>query len=215
MSFSTLSEVPSTLWLPLSALQAYRFCPRQSALIHNEQIFDENLYTLRGRLEHERVHEEGFEIKGQTHLHRGLRLFHDDLGIHGVADLVEITYQDQQITSIFPVEYKYGRRKREEHDDIQLAAQALCLEFMFRLSVPLGAIFHISSHRRRDVSIDAGLRQSLFDTIHALRQMLLSQKTPPPAADLRCRLCAQADSCLPFASKKLREHRSSLQHPSE
>ncbi len=203
MSFLPTLETPSLLWLPLSALQAYRFCPRQSALIHNEQIFDENIYTLRGRLDHERVHEEGLEIKGQTHLHRGMRLFHDALGIHGVADLVEITYEGEQIASIYPVEYKSGRRKREEHDDIQLAAQALCLEFMFHLPVTTGAIFHLSSNRRREVLIDDALRHALYDTIHALRQMLLEQRTPPPAADQRCRLCAQADSCLPFAAKKL------------
>ena len=203
MSFSSHSEMTHSLWLPLSALQAYRFCPRQSALIHNEQIFDENIYTLRGRIEHERVHEEGFEMKGQTRLQRGMRLFHDQLGIHGVADLIEITYEKDQIVSIFPVEYKSGRRKREEHDDIQLAAQAVCLEFMFGLPVTKGAIFHISSRRRREVLIDHTLRTSLQETIDALRQMLLQQYTPPPVADQRCLNCAQASSCLPFAAMKL------------
>ncbi|MCB9640428.1 MAG: CRISPR-associated protein Cas4 [Myxococcales bacterium] len=193
----------NTPWIMLSALQAYRFCPRQCALIHNESIFDENLYTLRGKREHEHVHEEGLEVIGKTYLYRGLRLFHDKLFLYGVADLVEMTYEEKQVVKIFPVEYKSGRRKREEHDDIQLAAQALCLEEMFQIPVETGAIYHISSKKRREVSIDQPLRERLQETILAVRGLLKQQKTPLPVADARCRLCAQRDSCLPFAAERL------------
>jgi CRISPR-associated exonuclease Cas4 len=117
--------------------------------------------------------------------------------------MVEITYRDDKVSHIFPVEYKYGKRKQADHDDIQLAAQVLCLEYMFKIEISQGAIYHISSRHRREVEIDRNLRSKLLHVVNEVRLLFSQKHSPAPAADQRCRHCAQSDSCLPFAAQKL------------
>jgi CRISPR-associated exonuclease Cas4 len=97
------------------------------------------------------------------------------------------------------VEYKSGSKKAREADDIQLCAQALCLEEMLGCTVPRGAIFHHASRRRREVVFDAGLRSHLLTTIADLNNLIASQTLPPPVADARCKDCSLIDACLPYA----------------
>jgi len=133
----------------LSALQHYSYCPRQCALIHEEQSFSENTHTARGNAVHSLVDLEGYELRAGIRIERALPLVSEKLGLIGKADVVEFLPDG----SPYPVEYKHGPRRQRTHDDIQLAAQALCLEEMMDRPVPMGAIYHASSHRRREVSI--------------------------------------------------------------
>jgi CRISPR-associated exonuclease Cas4 len=182
--------------IPLSALQHWVYCPRQCALIHQEQAFAENVHTARGQAVHHLVDQPGYELKAGVKVERALPLWSERLGLIGKADLVEIHPDGTP----FPVEFKHGRKRPGVHDDVQLTAQALCLEEMFKRPVPLGAIYHASSHRRREVAITEELRRLVVATADAVRAMLASGRLPAPVNDGRCRECSLKDLCQPEAT---------------
>lgn len=179
--------------IAISALQHWSYCPRQCALIHVEQVFSENVFTSRGRAVHALVDQPGAERDGTVRIERAMPLWSDALGLSGKADLVEFSADG----SAYPVEYKHGPRRARIHDDLQLAAQALCLEEMTGKPVPKGAIFHFSSRRRREVAIDDQLRAKVIVVIAEVRQLLAGSALPPPANDKRCRHCSLIDLCQP------------------
>jgi CRISPR-associated exonuclease Cas4 len=181
--------------IPLSALQHWIYCPRQCGLIHLEQAFADNIHTARGQAVHHLVDTPGYEIKSGVRVERALPLWSDRHNLIGKADLVEF-HPDG---SIYPVEFKHGAKRQKLHDDIQLAAQAMCLQDMLGRPVPKGAIFHASSHRRREVTITPELKHLVIDTANAIRAMLASGKLPPPVNDARCRECSLKDICQPEA----------------
>lgn len=179
--------------VPLSALQHWIYCPRQCGLVHLEQQFEDNVHTARGQAVHHLVDTPGYEVKRGVRVERALPLWSDRLGLIGKADLVEF-HQDGRI---YPVEFKHGRKRGRIHDDIQLAAQAMCLEDMLGRPVPQGAIYHASSHRRREVDITEDLRALVSETADAIRAMLASGILPPPVNDARCRECSLREICQP------------------
>lgn len=181
----------------ISAIQHYSYCPRQCALIHVERTFDENIYTLRGKAAHERVDEPSGRTDDGMRIERALPLWSARLGLIGKSDVVEF-----HGCTPYPVEYKHGPRRPQVHDDLQLCAQALCLEEMFGEPVPAGAIYHHSSHRRRDVVCDVGLRDKVIEIIAKIRDMLAEPHLPPPANDARCENCSLRDSCLPVVTER-------------
>ena len=187
-----MNEDPSDDQIMISALEHYSYCPRQCALIHQEQTFDENLYTLRGRTVHEQVDEPDGEFINGVRVERALPLWCHRLGLVGKADVVE--FYD---AIPYPVEYKHGPRRQKNHDDLQLCAQALCLEEMTGQPVPKGAIFHHSSRRRREVAFSVPLRKQVERTVAEIRHMLVSNRLPVAVNDARCRHCSLQDSCLP------------------
>jgi CRISPR-associated exonuclease Cas4 len=176
----------------ISALEHWAYCPRQCALIHVEQTFDENIYTLRGRMEHERAHEEAVEWQGETRIERALPLWSKRLGLVGKADVVEF-HGDAP----YPVEYKHGARRQRLAADMQLCAQALCLEEMIGQEVPKGAIFHQASRRRREVIFDESLRRQVEEAVVAVRGLLASTQLPAAVNDARCPECSLIESCMP------------------
>ena len=198
----------------LSALQHWIYCPRQCGLIHLEQTFEDNIHTARGQAVHHLVDTPGFEIKFGVRVARALPVWCDRLNLIGKADLVEF-HPDG---SVYPVEFKHGAKRQKLHDDIQLAAQAICLEEMLSRPVPKGAIFHATSHRRREVSITPELKQLVDETAIAIRAMLASGKLPSPANDARCKECSLKDICQPEALAglgKQRQQRQNLFNPGE
>src|SRR4030042_3409588 len=158
----------------ISALQHIAFRERQCALIHIEQIWDENRATAEGRIMHERVHEQDHESRGNVRIEYGLPLRSLKLGLVGKADVVEFHRLDKDRWQPFPVEYKRGKPKPDDCDLIQLCAQATCLEEMLSVSVPSGAIFYGRTRRRLDVSFDESLRQETEDAAAKARQLLAS-----------------------------------------
>lgn len=183
------------LLVPVSALEHYAYCPRQCALIHTERYFDENVLTARGTRLHEHVDEAGHEAVATVRVERALPIWSERLGLIGRADVVEFLADGTP----FPVEYKLGTRRQHLHDDIQLCAQALCLEEMLGRAVPQGAIFHHGSRRRREVTISPTLRTATEQIIAEVLALLQSRRLPAPVADSRCRQCSLIDGCLPFA----------------
>ncbi|MBL0141072.1 MAG: CRISPR-associated protein Cas4 [Betaproteobacteria bacterium] len=123
-----------------------------------------------------------------------------------------------QVSTVFPVEFKHGRKRQNVHDDIQLAAQAMCLEDMLGRHVPNGAIYHASSRRRREVSITPDLRELVIKTATAIRAMLSSGVLPPPSNDDRCSECSLREVCQPEALSgraRQQQQRASLFAPDE
>lgn len=187
-----MTEPPDPI--PLSALQHYSYCPRQCALIHQEQTFTENVFTIKGRIEHERVDEPDDRWEDGVETQTAVPLACERLGLIGKADAIEIRPDGTP----YPVEYKHGPRRQKEHDDLQVAAQALCLEEMTGRPVPEGAVFHHGSRRRRVVPITAALRARVEEVTQAVRALLDSGRMPPPAEDAAlCRGCSLVEACQP------------------
>ncbi len=180
--------------IPISALNHFSYCPRRCYLIHAEAEFEDNVHTLRGTHEHERVDRERHEVSAGVRVEYGLPLWSRRLGLSGRCDAVEF-HPDGRI---YPVEYKHGKRRRWLNDDLQLAAQALCLEEMLDRTIRKGAIYHQQSRRRREVIVDETLRREVEDTVSAVRALLSRIERPPPVADVRrCRECSLQEICRP------------------
>lgn len=146
---------------------------------------------MRGQLAHERVDAGEMDLTAGVRVERAIPLWSDRLGLRGKADVVEF-----RPNGPYPIEYKVGPQ-HGKHADVQLCAQALCLEEMLGLSVARGAIFHIATRRRREVEFSESLRARTTSLIEATRRMLATQVLPPPVNDARCVHCSLAESCLP------------------
>ena len=198
----------------LSALQHYLFCPRQCALIHVEGVWSENFLTASGRQLHERVDRRGGETRRDVHLATALRLASNRLGLAGIADMVEFHRQDvpqdangQDVAARlpgrsgywrpFPVEYKRGAPKSHRADEVQLCAQALCLEEMLGVSIMSGALFYGEMRRRTDVAFDSELRKLTEDVAGNVRSLVRAGSTPPPVLTKGCKSCSLVDVCRP------------------
>ncbi len=180
--------------VPLSALQHYLFCPRQCALIHVERLWAEDGATAEGRVLHERVDAGGTDSRPGLRVARGVALRSFALGVAGKADVVEFSGRPPRP---FPVEYKRGKPKSHRADEVQLCAQAICLEEMLGGEVPAGALFSGTTRRRRDVVFDAELRRLTAATAAAARADILAGRTPPPVFTPACRKCSLEDLCRP------------------
>lgn len=198
----------------LSALQHYLFCPRQCALIHVEGVWSENYLTAAGRQLHERVDRKGGETRKDVHLATALRLVSNRLGLIGVADMVEFHRQATQFDANgtcvaaclpgrmgfwrpFPVEYKRGTPKSHRADEVQLCAQALCLEEMLAVSITSGALFYGETRRRTDVMFDAELRSLTEDVALKVHELISAGEAPPPALTKGCKACSLFELCRP------------------
>lgn len=187
-----LPEPPDLI--PLSALNQYAYCPRRCYLIHAEGEFTDNIHTQSGTLEHERVDQLAHDIKKGVRVEFALPVWSDQLGISGRCDVVEF-HPDG---TVFPVEYKHGKRKQYLNDDLQVAAQAMCLEEMLKTPIPAAAIYHIQTRRRREVSIDQTLRDQVIATVRAVKDLLNSRLCPPLVEDRkRCPQCSLNELCSP------------------
>lgn len=176
----------------ISALNQYVFCPRRCALMHVEGIWRDNEHTTVGTLLHDHADKPGYEVGESVTILRALPLRSIRYGIAGKADIVEMR---EGLPA--PVEYKKGRRRQFENDDIQLCAQGLCLEEMFACQVPVGYIYHAASKRRREVIFDWRLRQQTEAAIAAVRELLASGRVPAAELKPRCDGCSLRGVCLP------------------
>jgi CRISPR-associated exonuclease Cas4 len=183
---------------PLSALNDLLFCPRRCFLHRVEGVWVENVHTMSGTLDHKRVHTPRDTDESPLRVARGLPIVSHRLRVVGVADLVEF-HPDPAggRDAPFPIEYKRGRRRRWDNDEVQLCAQALCLEEMLGVAVPGGAIFHVKSKRRQVLLFDAALRRKTEDAAIRLHQLLASRLAPPPVVHPKCRQCSLNALCLP------------------
>lgn len=191
--------------LPISALQHWLFCPRQCGLIHLEQTWDENRLTAEGRLLHDKVHEADTENRPGIRIVRGLRIHSYRLGLIGQTDVVEFHRADAGIVlpgaeglwQPFPVEYKRGKPKINPCDEIQLCAQAICLEEMLKMAIPKGAFFYGRPRRRKEVDISDNLRHQTLEAAQQLHTLFDGGITPRACYEKKCDACSLYNRCLP------------------
>lgn len=172
--------------------------------MHVEGIWSDNEHTAKGTILHRNTDEKGYQTDGEARLVRALPLYSEKYGLSGKADVVEIRPEE-----IIPVEYKKGKRRQFENDDIQLCAQGLCLEEMFQKGVKRGFIYHAASRRRREVVFDRSLRTETERTIESVRRLLASGAVPAAELKPRCDGCSLRGICLPEVSDP--EYRRTLQ----
>lgn len=192
--------------LLISGLQHFAFCRRQWALIHIEQAWAENAHTVQGDLFHRNSHDQQrTERRGECIITRGMAVFSRALGITGQCDVVEF-HADPQGVSLngwdgkwkpFPVEYKKGRPKAHDADELQLCAQAMCLEGMLACSIESGALFYGEPHRRTPVDFDAALRGRVAGMLAEMRGLFQRGHTPRVKPSKACRQCSLASICAP------------------
>lgn len=177
----------------VSAIEHYSYCPRQCALIHVEQVYDENVFTLRGSLAHERTDEPIARTESDVIVERALPIWSEQYGLVGRADVVEF----HPGGSIFPVEYKITPKRRLRHAVLQLCAQAICLEEMFGKPVIYGAVYSSSSHQRKEIEFTAELRLQTLEIVESIRKMQRETVLPKPVDDERCPNCSLVQVCMP------------------
>ena len=198
--------------LPLSALQHLVFCERQCALIHIEQVWIENRFTAEGRLLHEKADHGPSETRGDLRIVRALPLGSLKLGLSGRADVVEfhrveapgggeIPQLDGRFQPV-PIEYKRGKPKTHRADEVQLCAQALCLEEMYGVAIPSGALFYGKRQRRQNVAFDKSLRHLTTDAAERLHNLFHAGKTPLGVRERKCDRCSLFEICLPSAPSR-------------
>lgn len=198
------SEASSSEPIPLSALQHAVYCLRQAALIHVERLWADNRFTAEGHVLHAVADKGGSRrVKGVRRV-MALPIASRRLNLAGVADMVEFLHEAGDAGETpFPVEYKRGKSKLHRADEVQLCAQALCLEEMTGRKVHEGALYYAETKRRLIVEFDEDLRQLTEATAAALSDVFASRSTPPPTAmKQRCRACSLVDLCRPRAVEK-------------
>jgi CRISPR-associated exonuclease Cas4 len=207
--------------LPLSALQHLVFCERQCALIHIEHVWADNALTVQGEHLHDKVHETGdrTESHGDIRIARGLALRSLRLGLSGVADIVEFHRVNEAgihlpgvggLWKPFPVEYKRGRPKKDRCDEVQVCAQAICLEEMLGVDIPEGALFYGATHHRFNVNFDAALRAKTVHAALRLHDLIRNRKTPPAVREPKCDRCSLMEICMPEVAAKSHSAKSYL-----
>ncbi|MEW6536430.1 MAG: CRISPR-associated protein Cas4 [Candidatus Auribacterota bacterium] len=179
--------------VPISALEHYLYCPRQCALIHNEGVFTDNVLTISGKLDHQRVDDVNCFYEHNARRETSFPVFSHIYGIIGVVDVVEF----QSNGTIYPVDHKHGRKVLWQQAAVQLCAYALCLEEMFNVSINKGAIYHASSKKRSEVAMEEKLRMKTATAIIETRNIIVSGVLPPPHYGSICKNCSLISDCMP------------------
>ncbi len=192
-------------YLMLSGIQHFAFCRRQWSLIHIEQQWEENYRTTAGELFHNRAHDNNMEKRGSIVIARGLRIASRRLGLSGQCDIVEFHSYSEGITinkypgtwSIYPVEYKKGLPKEGCEDNVQLCAQAICLEEMFLTKIHEGSLYYGENKRRTKVQFTDELRNRVYKMAEEMHQMFIKGHTPKVKTTKKCNACSLKNLCLP------------------
>ncbi|MBC6441644.1 MAG: CRISPR-associated protein Cas4 [Rhodobacteraceae bacterium] len=177
--------------IPISALEHFAYCPRQCALIHCDGIWADNEHTVKGARAHRRVDSGGHRRERGRKVLRAIPLWSEQHGLSGRADAVETGDK-----GVCPVEYKSGVRHGRTAD-LQVCAQALCLEEMLDVPVPYGFVWYGGPRRRVRVEFTPVLRNDVLEAIRLIRGQLLSGTLPPAPDDSRCTQCQLRAHCLP------------------
>lgn len=197
-------------FLQISGLQHFCFCKRQWALIHIENQWKENLRTVEGEIMHERVHDSSIkESRGDKIITRDLRVFSPALGISGNCDVVEFhkSLNGARLTGHdglympYPIEYKHGSPRKDHANELQLCAQAICLEEMLCCNIEEGALFFFETHRREKVAFTQDLREEVISSTEEMRQMYKRHFTPKVKMTKACNACSLKEICLPKLMK--------------
>ncbi len=201
-------------YIQISALQHYVYCPRQCGLIHVENAWNDNMFTVRGEIMHEKVDTDTYEARGTKKTVHGLRIHSQRLGIVGRCDVVEFR-DTANGEEVLPVEFKSGEPKEDISDKVQLCAQVLCLEEMLRINISKAAFFYGKIRRRNQIEINTELRNQTENIITAVHDIISSKKIPTAEYSRKCRNCSLEEVCMPKAmnEKKLKRYIRELYVP--
>ena len=195
--------------LLISGLQHLMFCEKQWSLIHVEKLWAENILTVEGAHLHDNVHSAGLKSRGDLKLATGLQLRSSELGLYGVADMVEFVLDSTNGVEIpsagfgkkrwmpYPVEYKRGRARWDNADEIQLCAQAICLEEMLGAKIKLGAVYYGEPRKRSEIQLSAALREEVRKICARGRDLLESKDSAKPNKGKHCKNCSMREFCMP------------------
>ncbi len=199
-------------FIQLSALQHYVFCPRQCALIHVDDVWNDNVFTVRGNILHEKVDTDTYETRGALKTVRALKIHSFRLGLAGKCDVVEFRQSSTGAPEVMPVEFKAGQPKQNISDEVQLCAQALCLEEMLKTHVKRGAFFYGKIRRRVQVELSDELRRQTEETITAVHDIVGRKHVPVAQYITKCKSCSLEDICQPKAmnERKLKAYMKEL-----
>jgi CRISPR-associated exonuclease Cas4 len=187
-------------YILISALNQFDYCPKRCYLMFVEQQFADNEHTVEGSILHTRADEPSTTRRGETTQFRSVSLYSETYRLRGRADVIE-----ERDGKIYPVEIKKGRRGDWKNDQLQLCAQALCLEEMLGCGpIDTGYIYYAATARRQAVKLDAQIRQQTVATIEAVRQLLITQQRPEAIYGPRCKGCSLYPVCLPRETAKLK-----------
>jgi CRISPR-associated exonuclease Cas4 len=190
-----------TNYIQIAALNHYSYCPHRYWRMFCANEFEDNQYTIDGTTLHERVHTIGDLNSGETWQIRAIYLKSEQYQLIGKADLIE-----SENGQFFPVEYKRGHKGQWTNDELQVTAQALCLEEMTNTTINLGYIYYAQTHQRQEVHINHQLRQTAIAIIKAIQNINNTGKIPPPSYSQKCKGCSLCSACLPTASKKVNSY---------
>lgn len=207
-----MSEImDETLFFPLSAISHYSFCPRRCALVHIECAWSENYLTISGKRLHARVDVGGHESRGDRRFVRSLRLYSRELGVCGIADVVEFCREDKKGVAVpgwrgkwmpYPIEYKFGTAKNVLPYKRQLCAQAICLEELFQVRIQKGMLYLGTARHRQPVTLDDVLRNDTKFVCGAIREMLDGGNIPLAKKSSKCKACSLANNCMPKLGRR-------------
>lgn len=195
--------------LMLSGIQHYMFCPRQWGLIHLSQEWEDNRLTIEGQLLHENVDNPFYRQKnGETITLRSVHIASYELGLYGISDAIELVPAESSENAIthnkyagfwhpYPIEYKRGHQKPDERDEVQLAAQVICLEEMYGIHIEYGALFYGETRRREVVHINKQLRELTYECARKMHDAWNKRHVPKGNKKPRCKKCSLIDICLP------------------
>ena len=198
-------------YLQLSGLQHFVFCRRQWALIHIENQWSENIRTIEGKILHERAHDASQrEQRGDLLITRDMRIFSRSLGISGACDVVEFRRSKtgvplvglEGLFQLCPVEYKKGKPREDHANDVQVCAQAMCLEEMLCCSIPEGILYFGETRKRVKVPLTEELREEVRVALDEMHQLYKRKHTPKVKRTKACNACSLKEICLPALMKK-------------
>ncbi len=188
-------------YVNIASLNQYSYCPHRCWLIHCAGEFIDNQYTIEGTSLHERVHTMSAENRDETYQIRAIYLKSDQYQLIGKSDLIEFENGE-----FYPIEYKRGRKGEWDNDELQVCAQALCLEEMTGKNINTGYIYYAQTHQRKLVEITPELRTSTIAVIESVKMLLFTGAMPKPIKTKRCNGCSLFSRCLPQAVDKVERY---------
>ncbi|MBD5482794.1 MAG: CRISPR-associated protein Cas4 [Lachnospiraceae bacterium] len=207
--------------IPLSYISQYNYCKRRAGLLLLEQQWNESVDTAKGRNEHENVHKQSNVKRGDIVVITDMTLTSDKLCLSGKSDAIEGIWSENGYEfpflpngkwQLYPIEYKHGTLRSEEEYELQLCAQAMCLEEKYNCNIRKGAIFFISSHRRCEVDFDNNKREKVKRTAEALQEMLISGMIPHEEYAPKCKKCSLKGICMPDINYSVSQYMNRVYH---
>lgn len=191
-------------FLQLSGIQHFAFCKRQWALIHIEQVWEDDSRTVEGTIFHENADDPEFiEKRCEKTIRRSVKVASFELGLSGTCDVTEFYTEGENLVRIIPIEYKVGRKKNGCYDEMQLCAEAMALEEMYRIQIKVGYLYYGLERSRTKVDLDNELREKTIALSKEMHEVFSKGTVPIETYGTKCKRCSLFNLCLPNKTKSI------------